>query len=196
VYYEVSWLGRGGQGAVTASRLLAKALVEEGLWAQSIVFFGAERRGAPVYAYTRISDKPIKYHHFVYKPDIAIVFESSLLKITNILQQVKPNATIILNHHTHVLNSDIDLSGYKVGIVDATGIAINLNLRVAGIPVVNTAMLGAFAKVMKFPTVNTIMKIIRESWPSKIGELNAEAAKLAYEKTEIIEPKKIDKEAV
>ncbi len=183
---EVSWLGRGGQGAVTASRLLAKALVKENLWAQSIVFFGAERRGAPVYAYNRISDKYIKYHHFVHNPDVAIVFDESLLKITNILDQIKESGTLILNS-TRVPE---DLIGnrkkLKIAIVNATDIALELELTVAGIPVVNTAMIGAFAKVMNIPSIDAVVETIKETWPGKMGELNAKAARYAYEKTEVV----------
>jgi len=186
MYYEVIWLGRGGQGAVTASRLLAKALTEEGLWAQSIVFFGAERRGAPVYAYNRISDKPIKYHHFVYKPDIVVVFEDSLLKITNVLKQAKENALIILNSTGDLQHVGENIDKYRVAIVDATGIAIELDLRIAGIPVVNTAMLGAFAKAMGFPSIDILTKVITSVWSGKIGEINAKAAKKAYDGTRIV----------
>jgi len=186
MYYEVIWLGRGGQGAVTASRLLAKALAKEGIWAQAIVFFGAERRGAPVYAYNRISNDRIKYHHFVYKADVIIVFEPSLIKITGILEKAKDNATILINYAGEIDELGVDISKYRVAKIDATSIALDLGLLVAGIPVINTAMIGAFARVMGFPSIKSVEDTILEAWSGKIGELNAKAAKRAYEETIIV----------
>jgi len=183
---EVSWLGRGGQGAVTASRILAKAAVKEKLWAQSIVFFGAERRGAPVYAYNRISDKYIKYHHFVHNPDVAIVFDESLLKITNILDQLKEGGTLILNTRSKEIPKEIKDKRLRVAVVNATDIALELKLTVAGIPVVNTAMIGAFAKVMNLPSIDSVVEAIRDTWSGSVGELNAEASRRAYTQTKIV----------
>ncbi len=186
MYYEVIWVGRGGQGAVTASRILAKALNKENIWAQAIVFFGAERRGAPVYAYNRISDQAIKYHHFVTKADVIVIFEPSLIGLTNVLDRAREKVTIILNSAGKSIEIDGKLKEYQLAVVDATSIALQLNLRVAGIPVINTAMVGAFAKALGFPSIKSIKEVINEVWPSKIGELNAEAAEKAYQETKII----------
>ncbi len=186
MFIEVSWLGRGGQGAVTASRLLARALAKEGMWAQAIVFFGAERRGAPVFAYNRISDKPIKYHHFVYKADVMVVFEQTLLDLTDGYKRLKDDAMIIINYAGDITKSRLRMNTYKIAKVDATSIVLDLGLLVAGIPVINTAMVGAFARAMGMPSIDSIVTAILETWPGKIGELNAEAAKRAYNETEII----------
>lgn len=188
MYYEVIWVGRGGQGAVTASRILAKALNKENIWAQAIVFFGAERRGAPVYAYNRISDRAIKYHHFVTNADIIIIFEPSLIEATNVLERSRKNATIIINSAEKLIDTHEELRQYRLAVVDATSIALRLDLRVAGIPVVNTSMIGAFAKALGFPSINSIKEVIKEVWAGKIGDLNAKAAERAYQETKIMEP--------
>lgn len=186
MYYEVIWVGRGGQGAVTASRILAKALNKENIWSQAIVFFGAERRGAPVYAYNRISDKAIKYHHFVTKADVIIIFEPSLIELTNVLDRGRENALVILNSAGKQIERDSKLNKFRLAVVDATSIALQLNLRVAGIPVINTAMVGAFAKALGFPSIDSVKTVINEVWSGKIGELNAKAAEKAYQETKII----------
>ncbi len=187
MYYEVIWVGRGGQGAVTASRILAKALNREKIWAQAIVFFGAERRGAPVYAYNRISDQPIKYHHFVTDADVIVIFEPSLIKLTNVLSRARDNATVIINSAGRSEDMDSELHKYRLAVVDATSIALQLNLLVAGIPVINTAMIGAFAKAMGFPLIDSVKEVIKEAWPGKMGELNAQASEKAYRETRILE---------
>ncbi|MGQ4892737.1 MAG: 2-oxoacid:acceptor oxidoreductase family protein [Candidatus Njordarchaeia archaeon] len=185
---EVRWHGRGGQGAVTASRLLAKAAAYENIWAQSIVFFGAERRGAHVAAYTRLSDKVIKYHHFVHNPDYVVVLAPQLLDTVNVTEGLKEGGTIVLNYKEEgadKLLEEVD-GKWKIAIVDATQIAIDLNLFVAGIPVVNTVMLGAFAKAAGLPSIDSVCKAIREYWPEEIAKTNIEGAKLAYEKTKML----------
>jgi len=184
---EITWVGRGGQGAVTASRLFASAVYRENYWAQSIVFFGAERRGAPVYAYNRLSDKVIKFHHFVNSPDIAIFFDLELLKITKVLQNLKDGGSILLNYSGSLssIKNIIPKKVKKIGIVDATGIAVELKLTIAGLHVINTAMLGALSRILNLPSIDAIQYVIKNNWPGKIGEKNAIAATKAYNNIEI-----------
>jgi len=186
---EISWLGRGGQGAVFASRLLVDALIFEGKYAQSLIFFGAERRGAPVRAYNRISDKPIKHHHFVHKPDIAVVFSIELLGFTKILDELKDGGLLIVN----APNADA-VKKYlpqgkkiKVGGCDATQIAIDLKLEVAGLVIPNTAMLGAFSKLVGMPSLSSILRAIENKWKErpKLIKVNSEAARRGYEMARI-----------
>ena len=185
---EVRWHGRGGQGAVTASRLLAKAASYENIWAQSIVFFGAERRGAHVAAYTRLSDKVIKYHHFVHNPDYIVVLAPQLLETVDVTSGLKENGTMVLNYKDENVDKLLEKfdGKWKIAVVDATQIAIDLNLFVAGIPVVNTIMLGAFAKAAGLPSIDSVSKAITEYWPEEIAKTNIEGAKLAYERTRIL----------
>lgn len=181
---EIRIHGRGGQGVVTAAQLLVEAAYYEGLWGQAIPFFGAERRGAPVVAYARISDKPIRIHSQIYSPDIVIVFDERLIKLANVYQGLKENGLLIVNT-TKITEEITQISRGKVRLAytPATQIALNLKLIVAGWPVINTAMLGAFAKATKLVGINSIERAIKNNWPGKIGELNAKAARLAYEKT-------------
>ena len=185
---EVRWHGRGGQGAVTASNLLAKAASYENIWAQSLVFFGAERRGAAVAAYTRLSDKVIKFHHFVHNPDYVVVLAPQLFDVVDVTQGLKDNGTIIANYKED--EKDELLSRFngkwRVAIVDATQIAIDLDLFVAGIPVVNTIMLGAFARVAGLPSIESVEKAITSQWSGGIAEKNRQGAVRAYKETKII----------
>ena len=181
---EIRFHGRGGQGVVTAAQLLVEAAFYEGLWGQAIPFFGAERRGAPVVAYARISDKPIRIHSQVYSPDIVVVFDERLVKIVNVHQGLKDNGILIVNAEEVLDEMKPPKHGkVKLAITPATRIALDLNLIVAGWPVINTAMLGAFSKATGLVGIDSVEKAIKNNWPGKIGELNAKAARLAYEKT-------------
>ncbi|MCX8169176.1 MAG: 2-oxoacid:acceptor oxidoreductase family protein [Candidatus Methanomethylicia archaeon] len=181
VFLEFRFHGRGGQGVVVASYLLVKSAFKAGFWGQSIPMFGAERRGAPVEAYTRISDSYIKRHSQVYNPDIIIVFDSKLMEIVDVTRGLKDNGIIVLN--SNIKLTPRDLSRFKVYFVDATDIAVKLGLYFAGFPIVNTAMIGALAKVINIIPLDSVLDSILSTWSGKIGELNAKAAKLAYDST-------------
>ncbi|BBL46512.1 MULTISPECIES: 2-oxoacid:acceptor oxidoreductase family protein [Metallosphaera] len=166
---EISLKGRGGQGVVTAGELLTKAVIAEGKYAQSIPFFGGERRGAPVSSEVRVSDKPIPLHRRVYNPDVVTVFDTTLLEILNPLEGIKENGVLIIN-------SDNPKKYWKnTYYVNATEIARGLGLVVAGWSVVNTAMLGALVKVTGITDPELLEEAVMEEFPGKIGELNAKA---------------------
>ena len=177
---EIRIHGRGGQGGVTAAELIARAAYKEGKWVQAFPYFGAERRGAPVKAFARISDNPILIRSQIYNPDYVIVLDESLLDVANVTEGLKKNGIIIIN--TRKKPSEIDLAGYRVATVDATGIALELGLLVAGLPVVNTAMVGAFAKATGEIRIESVIESIKEEWRGAVGEKNAKAAVLAYER--------------
>ncbi len=181
MYVEIVFHGRGGQGGVTAANILAGAAVREGKWSQSFPHFGAERRGAPVRAYARISDQPILRHSQVTKADISVVLDSELFSLADIVSTVNNNGII-------VANAPIDFKAEVKGsqslyCVDAMGIAKELKLIVAGWPVVNTSMLGALVKATSVVSLYSILSEIESYWPGKPGELNAEAARRAFERT-------------
>ncbi|MEM2568110.1 MAG: 2-oxoacid:acceptor oxidoreductase family protein, partial [Candidatus Bathyarchaeia archaeon] len=94
---EVRWHGRGGQGAWTASELLARAAVYEGKYIQSFPEFGPERMGAPVSAFTRISTEPIRIHCAVYNPDVVVVLDPTLLKAVPVTDGMSENGRLIIN---------------------------------------------------------------------------------------------------
>jgi len=178
---EIRIHGRGGQGGVTAAELLAQAAFKEGKWVQAIPFFGAERRGVPVKAFARLSDEPIRIRSQVYNPDYVIVLDSSLMEITDVTEGLKKDGIVIIN--TVKKPEETDIKQFRLATIDATEIALELQLLVTGLPVLNTPMLGAFSKATEEVKLESILEVIRQEWSGEAGEKNAKAASLAYEKT-------------
>ncbi|QUH23717.1 pyruvate ferredoxin oxidoreductase subunit gamma [Methanobacterium alkalithermotolerans] len=170
---EIRFHGRGGQGAVTAAEILAKAAFEDGKYTQAFPFFGVERRGAPVMAFTRIDDKPIRRRYQVYNPNYVVVLDDGLLEVAEVYSGIENGGKVILNTNKEAPSNPVA----KTEIIDATSIA----LEKLGLPIVNTVMLGAFAGATGEVTLDSIVKIIKETFPGRIGEKNADAAKSAYE---------------
>lgn len=177
---EIRIHGRGGQGSVTAAELLAHAAFTEGMWVQAFPYFGAERRGAPVKAFARLSDKPILVHSQIYNPDYVIVLDHAIYKVVDITEGLKKDGIVIMN--TRRQPKEIGLENCRVATVDATGIALELNLLVAGLPVVNTSIVGAFAKATDEVKLPSVLKAVKDTWSGSAGEKNARAAELAYER--------------
>lgn len=177
---EIRIHGRGGQGAVTAAQLLAHAAFIEGRWVQAFPYFGAERRGAPVKAFARISDEPILVHSQVYNPDYVIVLAPKLREVVDVTEGLKKDGAIIIN--TRKRPEETGLKDWRVATVDATGVALELDLLVAGLPVVNTSILGAFAKATGEVKLESVLRVVKETWSGGIGEKNAKATELAYER--------------
>jgi pyruvate ferredoxin oxidoreductase gamma subunit len=171
---EIRFHGRGGQGAVTAAEILAKAAFEDGKYCQAFPFFGAERKGAPVMAFSRINDSPIRRRYQVYNPDYVIVLDDTLLEAVDVLSGLKEDGKVIINAKDNV-NLGKNVESYTI---DATGIALDI----LGVPIVNTVMLGAFAGATEVVTLDSIINVTKETFPGKIGEKNAKAAQMAYEK--------------
>lgn len=138
---EIRFHGRGGQGAVTSAELLALAAIEEGKYAQAFPSFGPERRGAPVLAFCRISDQPIKIRANIYEPDLVVVLDASLLKIVNVAAGLKPGGLLVTtsSDSPERLKQDLKIE-YRLGVVDAVKIA----REILGLPITNTTMLGSF----------------------------------------------------
>ena len=142
---EFRWHGRGGQGAWTASELLARTALDEGKYIQSFPEFGPERMGAPVTAFTRISTEPIRLHCAIYDPDVVIVLDNTLLKtvpVTAGLNRDEDSLIINSTEEPAVLKENLKVTKGKVWTVPATEIAI----RILGAPITNTAFLGCVAK--------------------------------------------------
>jgi 2-oxoacid:acceptor oxidoreductase gamma subunit (pyruvate/2-ketoisovalerate family) len=176
---EVRWHGRGGQGAWTASELLARAAVFEDKFIQSFPEFGPERMGAPVTAFTRISTEPIRIHCSVYNPDVVAVLDPTLLKAVPVTEGLDEDGVIVINSKDNLaeirklLNSDKG----KVWSVPATDIAI----KILGMPITNTAMLGAVAHVTGIINLKSVEKIVNERFRRDIAEKNFAVIKEAYE---------------
>ena len=184
---EIIFHGRGGQGAVTAANLLAVAALQDGnKGVQAFPFFGAERRGAPVKAFARISGDEIHLRSEIYEPDIVIVLDESILDLVDVLKGLKPQGKILIN--TRKKPSDFPFSKqFTVATVDATGIAINHDIRVGGIPVVNTPILGSIPRILDRVTLISIQDAIRNKWEGKaeLRERNVQATQDAYATTEV-----------
>ncbi|MCK5213501.1 MAG: 2-oxoacid:acceptor oxidoreductase family protein [Dehalococcoidia bacterium] len=182
---EVRFHGRGGQGAVTAANLLASAALRDGKkGVQSFPHFGGERRGAPVAAFVRIADEEVRLRSRVYHPDIVVVMDRQTLESTDVTAGVKEGGTIIINSRKKP--DEFEFSDrFRVAVVDAAGISIARNLLVSGIPALNTPMLGVVARMTDDVSLESIQEVIRLQWKGKPGEANAEAAREAYDKTEV-----------
>ncbi len=176
--YEIRWHGRGGQGAVTASMVLAMAAIYEGKYAQAFPEFGAERRGAPVKAYTRIGDEPILTRAPILTPDIVVVLDPSLPKELY-LQGVKESTIFLINTKKTPgeIARELGVPVEKIYTVDATRIA----LEVLKVPIVNTAMVGALVRIVPLVSIENVKKAVQETFPGRLGEVNTIAVEKAYE---------------
>lgn len=170
--------GRGGQGAVLASEILAVAAFREGYSVQSFPFFGVERRGAPVTAYTRIDDRPIRIRSNVYEPDHVVVLDASLLRVVNVTEGLRRHGTVLLNAEHRPPNlADANM---RVAFVNATDIALKHGLGSKTAPVVNTAILGAFVRLVRIASLEGLMETIADKVPAA-PDRNVAAAREAYE---------------
>lgn len=177
---EVRWHGRGGQGAWTASELLARAAIAEGKYIQSFPEFGPERMGAPVTAFTRISTEPIKIHCAVYSPDVVAVLDPTLLKTVNVaegLDEKTGNILVNTKENPAEVRKQLKSNAGKVWTVEAS----EISLKILGMPITNTAMLGAVARVTGIVTLETIEKMINGRFRGDVATKNFAVVKEAYQ---------------
>ena len=179
---EITYHGRGGQTAITASQLLAQLAFEKGFKdAIAIPIIGAERRGAPIQAFTKISrNKPIKTYDSVVNPDYIMVFDTSLLEIPRVKETIKEGVTLLINSA-----KPIDLSLFpknlKIYLIDATGICINRGFMHSSGPILNIPMLGAFGKITGYYDLKIMEKVLKKEFGENRLEKNMSVAKDAYE---------------
>ncbi|HOT03099.1 MAG TPA: 2-oxoacid:acceptor oxidoreductase family protein [Methanolinea sp.] len=169
--YEVRIHSRGGQGGVTAARLLALAAIRDGKYATACPFYGAERRGAPVVSYVRIDDRPIRVYSQIRHPDLVLVLDPSVMDVVDVLSGMKPGGRVLMN-----AGEPREMKGFPTFAVDLTGIALRENLVVAGSPILNTPVLGALAK-MGIITMESAKMAIEEMFSDR---RNVAAAETAY----------------
>lgn len=179
---EIRWHGRGGQGVWTVSNFLAEAAIKEGKYAQSFPTFGPERMGAPVAAFTRISDEVIEIHSSIYEPDAVVVLDSSLIGYEDFISGLKDGGILLvsdvklgLRKLSEIVNHD--LSKYKVYTLPASELALKYLRRA----VTNTAMLGALVRVLPIVKLETVVEVIRERFRGVLAEANVSVVKAAYE---------------
>jgi 2-oxoacid:acceptor oxidoreductase gamma subunit (pyruvate/2-ketoisovalerate family)/2-oxoacid:acceptor oxidoreductase delta subunit (pyruvate/2-ketoisovalerate family) len=178
---EARFHGRGGQGAVTAVKILASAVFLEGKYTQAIPMYGTERRGAPVVAFCRIDESRIRERDLVHEPDIVVVLDPLLGKTVDITEGLKPGGLVLANSPGSY--KEAGLSGnFRVSTVDATKIALD----VLGRPITNTAILGAFTKVSGLLKLESLDEAIISELSSRIAASNIEAAHRAFR--EVSEP--------
>lgn len=176
---EIRIHGRGGQGSVTAAELIAVAAFEDGKWSQAFPYFGTERRGAPVTAFARMSETQIRIRSQVYEPDYVIVQDPSLIHAVDVASGIKEDGLLIIN--SPKTPSELNLhTKATIKTIDATALA----LEVIGLPIVNTALLGAFAGATGQIRLDSVNKAIRERFPGKVGDKNVAAVKRAFEMME------------
>ncbi|NIM46070.1 MAG: pyruvate synthase [Nitrososphaeria archaeon] len=176
---EVRWHGRGGQGVVTVSELLARAALHEGKYVQAFPEFGPERMGAPIRAFTRICDKYIDTHSSVYNPDIVIVIDPTLLGQVNVTEGLPKGGALIINskEEASTLKKELDADDLRVYTVDATRIALDE----LGRAFFNTPMLGTLLRVTDLVSMDSVVKVTRERFSGSLGERNLKAIKRAFE---------------
>ena len=174
---EIRTHGRGGQGAVIASEILAEAFFREEKYVQAFPAFGVERRGAPVVAFTRVSDGEIRERCEIYEPDHLIVLDPILIETVNITSGLKKGGWIVINTNRSIEDEELTKS-YNVATVDANSIAVKYGLGSRATPIVNTAILGAFAAATGLVGIDAVIEAVKEFVPLKKEE-NAKAAEEA-----------------
>ncbi len=179
---EISMHCRGGQTCITASQLLAEMAFEEGFQDTiAIPIIGAERRGAPIQAFSKISkNKVIKTYDSVVDPNYILMFDTSLLDIPHIRASIKEGVNLIINSADPIDTSDLP-NNIKIFIVDATGICIQKNFMHASGPILNIPMLGAFGKITGYYNLKTMEKVIKKQFGESRLDKNMSVAKDAYE---------------
>jgi 2-oxoacid:acceptor oxidoreductase gamma subunit (pyruvate/2-ketoisovalerate family) len=183
--YEIRWHGRGGQGAVTAAKIIAQAAYFEGYQGVTAApSFGAERRGVPVSALTRISAEAIAVVSQVENPSAVVVLDQSLLKYRDVISGLSSDGWLVVNSWLHP--KELKIKGdFNIAAADATKVCRELGLMVGGLPMVNTAMLGALACATQIVDMSSIEKVIRERFSNNAVDINLAAIKKTYEITKL-----------
>jgi len=178
---EIRLHGRGGQGAVTSAELLATAAIQQGKYAQAFPNFGPERRGAPVMAFIRIDDHPIRNRHMIHNPDLVLVLDPSILRLVDVTSGLKEDGILVTNskHNADELREELGLS-FKMGTVNANQIA----LEELGLPITNTTMLGSLLKANEVIALDALIEPLNKRF-GRIAEKNINALKRAFRETEI-----------
>lgn len=180
---EVRWHGRGGQGAKTASYLLAESAAADGKYVQAYPEYGAERSGAPIRSFTRISERPIRTHSGVKNPSIVVVLDQTLLLSVDVAEGVEPGGVILVNSEEspEEIRKRLDAKEIKVYTVPATRIAMDTLKR----PIPNTPMMGALVRVMGTLDIEKVKEDVRKRFSARfrpeVVEANVNALQRAFE---------------
>jgi pyruvate ferredoxin oxidoreductase gamma subunit len=171
--------GRGGQGAVTCAELVAQAAIGTGKYAMAFPSFGPERRGAPVVAFARVNNQPIRIRSKIYTPDVVLVLDPSLLEIANPTEGLRQTGILIANasHDAQTIRKRLSYNG-KLALVDASRIA----KEVLGLPITNTTMIGALLRGTGLLSVDAMKEPFTRRF-GKIAARNIDAMRRAWEET-------------
>jgi len=176
---EIRWHGRGGQGAITACKIVAKAMFEAGYAGVAMIpTFGTERRGAPVFTSLKVSREKIYDLSPTTKPDVVVVLDHLLIEEVDVAAGLKPDGLIVIN--TPLPLSDYSFDGRRVAIADVTALSMQ-----AGLPagMVNSGIIGSFAKATGLVGIESLMKEIEGEFEGRKPAQNSQAAMLCYENT-------------
>lgn len=177
--------GRGGQGAMTASRLLAEAALLEGKYIHAFPSFGPERMGAPIEAFTRISSEKFYMKTQVYEPDVLLVLDPTLFDSIDVTQGLVTDGKIIANYSRapEALREKLAIT-HQIATVDATNIALDTIRR----PITNTVLLGALVRVTEnIVELDSLKEVVQNWFPGPIAENNIIAIERAYNEVKISE---------
>jgi len=163
---------------VVASKILADAYFRRGLWVQAFPAFGMERRGAPVAAYVRADREPVRQRGEIADPNAVIVLDKAILDMVDVTRGLAAGGLVLLNHTLAPGQMRLG-DGLRLATVDATGIAVRHGIGTSLAPIVNTVILGAFARLDPFLDQESILAAVAEGTPSKV-ESNLAAAKEAF----------------
>lgn len=178
---EIRLHGRGGQGAVTSAEILALAAIEEGMYAQAFPSFGPERRGAPVVAFCRIDDKPIRLRTNIYNPDLVMVLDPSILRLVDVSAGIKKGGVLVTNtkYSPAALRKEL---GFKISL--ATVNATQIASEELGLPITNTTMLGALLKAREIVPVEALIGPLENRF-GRIAAKNIKAYRRAINETKV-----------
>jgi len=180
---EIRWHGRGGQGAVTAAKILAEAALAEGKYVQAFPEYGPERMGAPVKAFDRISNEPVRLHSQVYAPNIVVIIDPTLIGNVDVTEGLVEDGIVVVNtpKSPEEIKEELGLKSQKVYTVDAT----RISLETLGKFIPNTPMLGALAKSSGLVSLEKVLEEVKKMFGGKLKEEiiqnNLDAIKRAYE---------------
>ncbi len=176
---EIRVHGRGGQGSVTLASILALSFFDDGNYCQAFPSFGSERTGAPVQAFARFSDKPIRTRNQIYNPDYVVVQDATLLKSVPVYRGLKDSGKILINTEARMEDIIGGLGGTKAENVVLFP-ALKIALKIINRPIVNTTLLGAFSALSGDVSMESVKKEILNRFGPKVGKPNVEAAEAAY----------------
>jgi len=183
---EIRWHGRGGQGAVTAAKMVAEVALGQNRYFQAFPEYGPERSGAPIVAFTRISDEPIQVYSGIEHPHIVVVLDPSLLSIVDVAKGAPADAIVLVNSDMppEKLRARYDLEGHRLFTVAATKIATET----IGRAIPNTPMVGALVRITGMFPIEDVVEFMRtdfgKKFPPKVVEGNIKALTRSYEEVQ------------